>query len=293
MSEQTKDPSKNGAPTPAPEVEEKEITLEELDSLLAQEDPSFNNEFAVLRSEKFEVDIEVENFSGVDKAIESSAAAPTQNPDVNLKDFKSNPLKVLKEVGNYLIWIVSGVFGTIFGSITGFFGLSRQKKLIVLSVVALAIGAFLLIQKAFTGSLLPSFELKFMTSIKPLADRSFKIEPGEQMEDFDNPLRHPDFVVLIERLVVNLKSSNASENPMGMFEFYIEASSQEGAIEVNERQKEIRDLMARTLEQASYEDLASSEGKDRMKLTLRREINTLLTEGRARRVFFKTILLKP
>ena len=42
-----------------PEAIELDLSPEELDQLLSEEDPSFNKEFAPLRSEKFEVDIEV------------------------------------------------------------------------------------------------------------------------------------------------------------------------------------------------------------------------------------------
>lgn len=292
MSEQPKGPNSKEIP---PAADEPEISLEQLDSLLAEEDPSFANEFAAIKTEKFEADLDVEDFDGVD-SVASENSTPSAKSGRLAQFFhnrKVNLTAAIKGLIPFILGLISGFFGKLFGSIGAFFKMPLKQKGIVLLAVGLSAALVILVLKGMGGSVLPNFELKFLSSFADVADRSFKIQKDETFEDFDNPLRHPDFVVLIERLVVNLRPSDFSETPMGMFEFYIEASTQEGAIEINERQKEIRDLMARTLEVATHADLATAEGKDKMKLNLRRELNTLLTQGRVRRVFFKTIILKP
>ena len=292
MTNETKDPNSKEIP---PEAEEPEISLEQLDNLLAEEDPSFANEFAAIKTEKFEADIDVEDFDSVDSIAPEIAGESAKTSRVRqfIQNRKDNFLAAVKSLIPFLLGLISGLFKKVFGSIGAFFKMPRKQKGIVLLAVGLTAMLVALILRGFGGSVLPNFELKFLTSFGDVADRSFKIEKDESFEDFDNPLRHPDFVVLIERLVVNLRPSDFSENPMGMFEFYVEASTQEGAIEINERQKEIRDLMARTLEVATHAELASADGKDKMKTNLRKELNTLLTQGRVRRVYFKTIILKP
>ena len=283
----------------SPEAEEPEMSLEDLDSLLAEEDPSFASEFSQIKSEKFDADLDVEDFDAVDASLAPAPTPTPPSPAANsrigefVQNRKTNLVANVKGAIPFLLSLVGKIFGRLFGSINYFFRMPLKQKAIVLLVIGLSGLVIVLLMRGLGGSLLPNFELKFLTSLGDVADRSFKIEKGESFEDFDNPLRHPDFVVLVERLVVNLRPSESSESPMGMFEFYVEASTQEGAIEINERQKEIRDLMARTLEGATHGELATSEGKDKMKLTLRRELNTLLTQGRVRRVFFKTIILKP
>ncbi len=271
------------------------MSLEQLDSLLAEEDPSFAKEFAAIKTEKFEANIDVEDFDGVDTIAPENSGVVAKSGRLRqfIHNRKVNFIAAVKGIGPFILSLISGFFGKIFGSIGAFFKMPLKQKGIVLLAVGLTALLVVLILRGTGGSVLPNFELKFLTSFSEVADRSFKIEKDESFEDFDNPLRHPDFVVLIERLVVNLRPSELSESPMGMFEFYVEASTQEGAIEINERQKEIRDLMARTLEVATHADLAGAEGKDKMKLNLRRELNTLLTKGRVRRVYFKTIILKP
>lgn len=299
MSEETKD-SKIQAP-PAPLAESDEIdqkALEQIDSLLAETDPSFSEEIAAIKSEKFEGEIEVENFELEDDANQESHSKTGKFTKKSklatfVKRRKAYFIAGLKGLGPYLISVVTAFLKSGVESLKSLLKLPRQSKLILLFSLVLIIGTGFFVKRSLQGHLFPDFELRFLTSFKNLADHSFTIEEGEPFEDFDNPLRQPEYIVLIERLVVNLKASRSSENPMGMFEFYIESNSQEGAIEINNRQKEVRDLMARTIEESTYDSLSSVDGKDKMKQALRRELNTLLTHGRIRRVYFKTIILKP
>lgn len=285
----TNETKKNSKEQNPAEDELPEMSLDELDNLLAEEDPSFAGEFSKIKDEKFEADLFAEDFAEID----SPPGKNRSRISTFLNNRKTNFIAAVKGIVPYILSNISGFFSALFGSIGSFFKMSLKQKAIILVAVALSALTIVLVFRGLKGSLLPNFELKFLTSFAEVADRSFKINEGDSFEDFDNPLRHPDFVVLIERLVVNLRPSETNESPMGMFEFYVEASSQEGAIEVNERQKEVRDLMARTLEVTSYDDLATAEGKEKAKLNLRRELNSILTQGRVRRVFFKTIILKP
>jgi flagellar basal body-associated protein FliL len=143
------------------------------------------------------------------------------------------------------------------------------------------------------GNFLPSFETNFLTSFAKVADSSYTYEKSDSMEDFDSPLRHPEYVVSTDKLVVNLSSRNPGHHAMGLFEFFIEAGTQEAAIELNDRQKEVVDILGRSLERMNYEDLTTADGKTKAKVMLRKEVNTILTKGRVRKVFFKTIVLKP
>jgi flagellar basal body-associated protein FliL len=98
---------------------------------------------------------------------------------------------------------------------------------------------------------------------------------------------------MIERIVANLRRNSPSPNPMTMMELYIETSSQDAAIELRDREGEARDVIGRTLNRMPYDELTSAAGKNKLKVFLRQDLNSIMTKGRIRRVFFKSLILKP
>lgn len=171
--------------------------------------------------------------------------------------------------------------------------LPLSSKALLVAVVVLAGALIYVLNLTFKDQVMPKVDNQFLTSFSQVADARFTYDPKSPMEEFHNPLLHPENVILIERLIVNLKSPERGQNPMGLFEFYIEASNRETAIEVKDRESEVRDIMSRTLEQMPYDELISPDGKNKLKVVLRKSLNSLVTKGRVRRVFFKTIVLKP
>lgn len=177
--------------------------------------------------------------------------------------------------------------------IAGFIALPRSSKALVALVLAMSVALALVLKATFGGQVMPRFESEFLYSFAPLADAEFSYDSSAPMENFGNPLLHPEHVVLIDRLIVNLRPSRPSQNPMGLFEIYVESSNREGAIEIKDREGEARDVIGRSLEKMPYEELAGAEGKSKAKLVIRRDLNQFLTQGRVRRVYFKTVVLKP
>lgn len=171
----------------------------------------------------------------------------------------------------------------------------QQKLSLVLVVVALA-GLFLIATQTLQGTLLPKGEKVWVASFSDIADGVFTYDPNGPFEDFNDPLLHPEFVVLVERIVVNLRrTAEAAEGafPMAAFELYLQTDNQDSAVEIKDRNVEIRDAVARSVERVTYPELAGEEGKNKLKLLIRKDLNVLLTRGKVRRVFFKTLVLNP
>jgi len=106
--------------------------------------------------------------------------------------------------------------------------------------------------------------------------------------------------VLLDRVVVNLTRENpddprASELPSAMaaMDLYLQTDNRESAVEIKDRNVEVRDTVGRALERLTYSSLASEEGKAKLKLIIRKELNEKLIKGRVRRVYIKTIVLNP
>jgi len=170
-----------------------------------------------------------------------------------------------------------------------------QRLSILLAFAVLGTLIFV-VAKISQGKLLPKTEREWIASFEEKADGVFTYERNDPFEDFNDPILHPEFVVVVERVIANLaRTPEADEgsNPMAAFEFYVQTDNQESAIEVKDRNIEVRDVLARAVERMTYPELATEEGKQKLKLVLRKDLNSMMTKGRVRRVFIKTIVLNP
>lgn len=170
-----------------------------------------------------------------------------------------------------------------------------QKLSIVLVIAALA-GLFAIATQTLKGTLLPKVEKVWVASFSEIADEVFTYDAKGSFEDFNDPLLHPEFVVLVERIVVNLRRTPEAADgsfPMAAFELYLQTDNQDSAVEIKDRNVEIRDAIARSVERVTYPELAGEDGKNKLKLLIRKDLNAFLTRGKVRRVFFKTLVLNP
>jgi flagellar basal body-associated protein FliL len=172
-------------------------------------------------------------------------------------------------------------------------GQSRQSKLLIVAVIGLAVAAAAMTRLAMHGTFLPTLEKDFLTSFADGADAKFTFGEGEKWQDLNDPLLHPEHIVLLERLIVNLKNPGDGTNPMALLDLYVEAGSQDAAVEIKARDAEVRDMVLRTMEQLSYDELVTETGKNKLKVFLRKNLNEMITKGRVRRLFFKSIVVKP
>ncbi len=172
---------------------------------------------------------------------------------------------------------------------------NSQKAALLMSFLALGLLVFVT-AKTIQGTLLPNAQRAWVADFADHADGKFTYSSTASFEDFNDPLLHPEFVILVERIVVNLsRTQDASEsaNPMAAFELYLQTDNQEAAVEIKDRSVEIRDAVARSVERMTYPDLAGEDGKAKLKLLIRKDLNEVMTRGKVRRVFFKTIVLNP
>jgi flagellar basal body-associated protein FliL len=283
-----------------------------LDALLFSQDPKFKEQMAELRKGEIKAEIEADFFdSGALESLEikrDKVSAPTPEEIVAKPPLKE---RLTFYIRNLLAKVSNAEFkpGVLLGKIinsaratarqlilliTQFKTLSPRAKWSVVGLITFTILIGLMIQMLMEGDFLPSFEMHLLPTVAAQADQSWTYDEKEPTDDFFSSIRHPEHVVLLERLVVNVKpSENSGPNPMGFFEFYIEGSSEEAAIEINDRKAEVKDTMQRTIEGITYDDLVTPAGKNKLKLVLRKNINTVLTTGRVRKLFFKSVVIKP
>jgi flagellar basal body-associated protein FliL len=190
-------------------------------------------------------------------------------------------------------WLQDRTIGRIREGFRIFNSFDRKKK-IVLSVSAVAtLGAISILILSWTRGLIPSEKDLFLFSLDTLADKTYLTQESEDEPFYEN-IRTGLHLFHIEKIVVNIRASSQSgANPMAAFDFFIEANSPEVLAEIKLREVPLRDQFQRTIEQYTFDQLDTVDGKKELTQTLERELNAVLTAGRIRAVRIKTAILKP
>jgi flagellar basal body-associated protein FliL len=286
--------------------------LLELDRLLAVEDPLFAERMKDLSELGLGDDLADQELDGLVKQSNAEAGLRGWRKLV-LFIFKKPARILLSKIFSLLGWIgqlpqrglgvakwalrtaralALAFFGLVKRLALGFMSFSGKSKLLVFASIALLVVALQVGRVVFKGFVLPTFAAPFIASFADIADEKYAIASGEVWENFNDPLFHPERVILVERIIVNLRREDDISNPMALVDLYIEGSSKTAAIELNDRELEVRDLIARTLEQMPYDEMIGLAGKEKFKVMIRKNLNGILSQGRVRRVFYKNIVIK-
>ncbi len=133
----------------------------------------------------------------------------------------------------------------------------------------------------------------FLTSYAEWGLETHSYNPMTDTEMFFDNSRLLKNIVTLKKMVANIKPSETSgSNPMVAFELNIEGVSIEVAIEVKDREAEFKDLILRSAEQMSYDELANSEGKKLFAERIVAALNSNLTQGQIRKVLYKSFIIK-
>jgi len=316
MAEPTdKSPTKGQDEEQAPE-----LSLEQLDSMILSEDPKFADDLALVRSIPSDgsVDLDVvdtgQTFPSVNNpwndAIGIRKLIVTVLPFLpRLWDWQYNfTTKVhlrrmqfktfLNELGpRTLQGIKAGGKASVETSkakIVTFKGLTWPLKTAALSIIVLGVFTGVFVYRSITKGILPGDEEYLIASLEEWSVQAHKYDPETEMDSFYDSPRTIQNIMSLSKMIVNIRPSPGSgPNPMAAMEFFLEGLSPEAIVEVKDRETEIRDLFQRTLEDLTYGDLDSAEGKQQLTEKLRQTLNMNLTKGKIRRVFIKEFVLKP
>lgn len=178
--------------------------------------------------------------------------------------------------------------------VSSFQAFSTAKKLLFFALVLATGASGFLIYRISTKGLIPASENLFLSSLEDWALNKYSWDPETQGEAFYDSLRASQSIFVMQKMVVNLRrSASSGPNPMGAFEFYVEGAATEVVIEIKDREPEMRDLFQRTIEETTFDQVSSGEGKQQLTERLRKDVNKVLTKGKVRRIFIKTAIIKP
>lgn len=288
----------------SPDSEENLLSVEDLDKLISQESPGLTRALEDLQNEKLEVQfdtlnpetmldlVESQSFKGrLRRALfllKAKARLSLQTLGQTLQTGAQWCWKRLKDLGGFLKESLSS-FKDFFSS------LKVKQKILFLSLLVLMGLTSFYVFKMLTTGWLHEAPPPFLASLESWAspDGIYEYDPQE-VEPFYDSSRTTQNLFKLKKMVVNIRASESSgSNPMAAIEFFVEGNSLEAIVEVKDRESEVRDLFQRDIEEYSYDQLTSSEGKRSLRERLKRSLNQTLTEGRIRNVFINDVILKP
>ena len=144
------------------------------------------------------------------------------------------------------------------------------------------------------GRLFPKAQPLYLTSLALYASSENHYDPIHEVEPYVDNSRMAQNLYLTPKIVVNLKSSpNSTPNPMGAFEFFVEGMSSEVIVEVKDREPQMRDLLLSAIQEMTYDELDSENGKKELVRLVRKTMNSVLVTGKIKNARIKTIVIKP
>lgn len=308
----------------SPEDIEGSLSLDDLDSAIAQEDPEFaaslqnigpDDPKHVIYEEGVELEYrpedelklwkEAKGWRG--KTAKILPFLPRLSYFIKMKrtvarfawqKWKASARQNIKNAPkNFVAWIkvkLASFKGSLASGLGTFKTFSLVKKLLFVGLIIATCVAVLLGYRIATKGLIGPEENLFVGSLAEWSQGQYIYDPAGQQESFYESTRTSQNILLLRKLVANLKrSANSGDNPMGAFEFYVEGTVSEVVIEIKDRESEIEDLFLRTIEETTFDQAASGEGKRLLCDRLRKEVNKVLTTGFVRRIFIKNAIIKP
>jgi flagellar basal body-associated protein FliL len=298
-------PTSTVSPPPDPDL----ISLDDLDTLIAQEDPDFAKGLGAVATPGDIQNLNIELIDLDQLMLEEKANSNSGKIKRLIKSFRTHLRIFETSLETSLIYFLrEGLPEFLKKSKTNagrFFKMLNEgrrqfsywperKKYATISLFAAVVGTVFFIYLAYTRTLLPVKTDLFTLTLEDVADRVETYDPVTGSEPFYDSSRASQNVMSLQKMVVNLhRSQQSGPNPMGAFEFYIEGNSPDVMVEIKDREYEVKDLFQRNIEDMSFDQMENSEGKQLLLEKLRREVNRMLTKGRIRKVFFKTAILKP
>ncbi|MEM7645841.1 MAG: flagellar basal body-associated FliL family protein, partial [Pseudomonadota bacterium] len=164
----------------------------------------------------------------------------------------------------------------------------KRNYMIAMGLIVVMIPFVALI---FMGKILPTFDLPFVVSMHELTKTVYTYPTdGVEVPLFDD-FRTNSFTMSLPKTMITLKKTG--ERPSyGEFEFFLNLRDKELESAIEVRQSEIIDLIQRSLEEVSLEELESPVGKERVKKMIRHRINEFLEGNIILGVYYRSILLQ-
>lgn len=212
-----------------------------------------------------------------------------------IKNFKAHSAIFFKEklpsFGKAILNALRGVSGFFKDLTASFKSLSLLKKAAVVWFFILLGFTGWSLRQTLNGLWIPFLKSEIVYDLSKMASESDSIDSNEDWVLIHEAFPQPEYSVLLEKYVVNLKRVGRG-NPMVAVQLYLTLDAQEAAIELKDREREVLDLVQRITEDFTYDEINDQAGIYRFKAMIKNEINSLLNTGRVKNVLIKHLIPK-
>ncbi len=288
-------------------TEENLISAEELDKIIQESDPEFSQSLAQVIAVSPAQGQNIDPLD-IDNILKEEASSFFSIKALRRKT-RSFFLQIFSSVkfffqGGYKETIpilfnrgrqsVARMMGRISEAQSTFRYLSLKKKLMMLSLVLLSVFLLMFLYRSWTVGVIPQNSHLFVNSMEEWAAHVYTFPADEAQDNFYTSSRVKQNIMALRRAVVNLKpSATSGPNPMAFFEFFVEGNSADVVVELKDREYEVIDLVQRIMEDFTFNEIDTPEGKQLLLEKIRKEVNSLLTKGKIRKLYIKQAIVKP
>ena len=283
-----------------------------LDQMLAAEDPDFATEMQGVQEVGADTDVVIEA-SAIDTDEEIKE---DEKKDSFIKKMILGPINILKPkfilfarnlfllAKNFAIWlyqqlkiwipiVLKAVLNFYKTNIKAFGKLTRVQKLALVSGVVLLVGMFFLFKINVKGQWIPLFNKPELQRLSTIADSEIDVGKDKEFIPLYTAFSLPHFEYLLPKFKANLKPTATNAWPMAAMELIVTLDTRETAVELKDREAAVFDRVQRVIESVTYEQMDTSLGKEHLKTLIKKELNTILTQGWVENISYKTLVIKP
>lgn len=289
-----------------------EQALQSLDQLLATEDPNFAAEMTNVQAVGTETDVIIEA-----SAIDAEDDAKDDGKKDNfLKRFlfrtwyrfrlkailfarnliyqsKTFSVWLFEQIKIWVPTVIKVIVGFIKSNIKAFKQLNKTQQIAFMFGTIMLIGLFALLKINMKGQWIPLFNQPELKRFSEIADKEVDVGPEKEFIPLYAAFSLPNYEFLLPKFKSNLKPTAEHSLPMAAMELIITLDSRDTAVEMKDREAAVFDRVQRVIESVSYEQLSSPLGKEYLKALIKKDLNTVLTQGWVEDVSYKTLVLKP
>lgn len=297
-----------------------EIPLEDIDKILAAEDPEFAQSLEEVRAVEADTSVVIEASAVDESEIGAEGAQDDPATRAGFVRRKWNALKMalaawrwrmrtrlVQAAKDLLLWLKTrpkeyALFAFVqlkslvkksAVPIKAFMAASRWQKITVVVLIAMMAATVWVLAANLKGIWIPHLTDPILADLSDHADFTETYDPKDGAESFYTAFPQEVYQFLFKKMKVNLKRTAQNPLPMGAFEVVVEVDSRDTAVELHDREVELHDELQRLFEEESVIDLEQELGKSRLKGRIKKSLNERLTQGWIKDVHFKTFVLKP
>lgn len=305
--------------TPQDNSPKDEVPLEDIDRLLAEEDPEFTKSLEEVRAVEIDKNVVIEA-TVIDETLGEETAVIAEDEKVGrfkkalhqirakitslrhgfrarLIQFGKDALVWLKvrpkEYALFALALSIQVYGRLKVPAKSFAQAPRLVQLSIFILIGVMVAVFWVFKANLKGIWIPHLMDPILTSLEPKADFVETYDPKAGTESFYAAFPQEVHEFLFKKMKVNLRRTAENPLPMGAFEVVVEVDSKDTAVELRDREVEFHDLLQRLFEDELVTQLDGETGKKVLKGRIRKELNAKLTQGWIKDIHFKTFVLKP